>query len=198
MQRTIIWLLPLLIIMLGTGCAKKPLPETVPDPMTEAYLLEHIEVSYPEENLVSIVLPSRISSPRYLGERAGLSTTFNAQLTLDDRDEITDIIPPRYLLLFSLKATEWGGFNTAVDTAGKQHDVFAYTSYIRDGVYYDNYYISVPRSWLETAAQKETTLLFLGPKGELTVTIPPVYPRTLLKYIGSGAFRSAAPADDAK
>ncbi|WP_345973059.1 hypothetical protein [Sulfurimonas diazotrophicus] len=196
MQRTLIRLLPLLIILLVTGCVKKPVPESVPDPMTEAYLLEHMQVSYPESNLVSIVPPSRLSSPRFLGERAAISTTFTVQLTLDDAGEVTDIIPTRYLLLFSLRATAWGGFKKAIDTAGKQHDVFPYTSQIRDGLYYDNFYISVPREWLEAAAQTEMTLLFLGPKGELTVSIPPVYPKALLHYIDSGAFHTAAAAPD--
>ncbi|MHC3993797.1 hypothetical protein ACXWTF_03155 [Thiomicrolovo sp. ZZH C-3] len=166
--------------------------------MTEAYLLEHMEVSYPESNLVSIVPPSRLSSPRFLGEVAAISTTFTVQLTLDDAGEVTDIIPARYLLLFSLRAKAWGGFKSAVDTAGQQHNVFPYTSHIRNGLYYDNFYISVPRSWLESAAQTETALLFLGPKGELTVSIPPVYPKALLHYIDSGAFRTAVTAPDSE
>jgi len=193
MLRTVLWLLPLLFIVLGTGCAKKPLPETVPEPMTEAYLLEHMKVTRQPDGLLNIVPPSRLASATFLGEPAKITTTLTAQVTLDATGEVSQFKPPKFLLLFSLNAVAWGGFTTAVDTDGKHHQVLAYTSYIRNGLYYDNFYIVLPRGWLETAAASETSLLFLGRTGELSATVPPVYPKALLHYIDSGAFRSDSP-----
>jgi hypothetical protein len=190
MKRAYLSLLPIIIIALVTGCAKKPVPsEPVPDPMTEAYLLKHMRVTFKEDNLaVSIVPPSLLSQPRFLDGNATLSTTFDAKILLDSHREISQIKPPKYLLLFSMRAGAWGGFASAIDTAGKRHDVVPYTSYIRNGVYYENFYITLSRPWLERAKNTETELLFLGSKSEMSVTIPAVYPRALLHYIDAGSF----------
>ena len=189
MKRTILFLLPILLIVLVTGCAKKPAPEPVPYPMTEDYLLEHMQVTFKEDKqAVTVVPPSLLSHPRFLDGNATLSTTFDAEITLDSDQEISRIIPPKYLLLFSMRAGAWGGFTSAIDTAGEHHDVTPYTSYIRKGIYYDNFYIVLSRPWLEKAENTETELLILGSKGEISVTIPTVYPRALLHYIDAGSF----------
>jgi hypothetical protein len=190
MKRLFLLLLPIMITVWITGCAKKPAPsEPVPVPMTEAYLLKHMQVTFEDDNLSLSIVPRTIhSQPRFMDGNATLSTTFDAEITLDGHGEISQIKPPKYLLLFSMRADAWGGFTSAIDTAGKHHVVVPYTSYIRKGVYYDNFYITLSRPWLETAKNAETELLFLGSKSEMSVTIPAVYPRALLNYIDAGSF----------
>ncbi len=167
-----------------SGCTKKPQPEPLPDPMTEAYLLAHTQRSVSKDgSVVNISLPGLVTQPRFGEMPALLKTTFDTELTLENTQEVSTLKAPKYLLLLSLQADAWGGFRTAVDTVGKRHDVLPYTSYIRSGVYYDNFYLYLTREWLEHAVLSETSLLFLGAKGELSVTIPAVYPRAMLHAV---------------
>jgi len=190
MLRTILLVLPLFLIVLMSGCATKPQPATPPDEITEAYLLQHMRVTHKEKGQVVNVLPQGIvDHPRFLGGSATLQTTFDAEITLnDERSEVSAFKPPVYLLLFTMSADAWGAFRSAVDTFGKRHAVTPYTSFIRSGVYYENFYIILSRKWLEAAALSETSLLLLGAKGELSVTIPAIYPRALLRYIDARTF----------
>lgn len=182
----------LILFVLFTGCAKKPAPEPVPAQMTEAYLLKHMRTDYHAANAtVDISTLGIDSTPLFMKKPAKIRTTLSAQITLGDAKEVSTFKPPKYLLLFSMRAAAWGGFTQAIDTLGKHHAVMPYTSYIRKGAFYDNFYIEVSRSWMETASTDDTELLILGPKGEVSVTIPAVYPRALLHFFDSGAYLDA-------
>ena len=197
MTRPALLFFPLVIMLLFAGCAKKPAPEPVPFPMTEAYLLQHMRVKHdPERAAVSVTPPGILSPSRLADRNATLMSTFSATIVLDDRRQASRVVAPEYLLLFSVRAAAWGGFTSALDTLGERHNVVPYTSYIRNGIFYDNFYITLTRSWLETAAGTETGLLILGPKDEISVTIPPVYPRALLHYIDAGTFLPAGRTAD--
>ena len=57
MTRPALLFFPLVIMLLFAGCAKKPAPEPVPFPMTEAYLLQHMRVKHdPERAAVRLFL----------------------------------------------------------------------------------------------------------------------------------------------
>ena len=89
----------------------------------------------------------------------------------------------RFLLYVSTKADKWGGFTSAADTFGKHYDVHPYTSYIRHGVYYENVYLYLDRAWLEKASRDDAMLLLLSYRSEMSITLPPVYPKALLHAI---------------
>lgn len=192
MSRLLLLFYPVMLFVLFTGCAEKPAPEPVPKPMTEDYLLAHMHTGYDAANaVVTLSTPSIDSTPLFLKKSAEMRTTLSTKITLNDSEKVSTFKPPKYLLLFSMRANAWGGFTRAIDTFGEHHTVTPYTSYIRKGAFYDNFYIEVSRSWIEAASTDDAELLMLGSKGEVSVTIPAVYPRALLHFFDSGAYLEA-------
>jgi len=163
------------------GCAKKPVPEPVPVPMTEAFLLKHTKIVPQKDGSAITFTQYRLRQhPRFNEQNATVNTFFIAHAAPGDQNTTFNVVTDRFLLYFSMKADRWGGFTSAQDTLGEYHTVHPYTSYIRKGVYYENLYINLDRRWLEAASHQQTTLLFLGRDTELTISIPPVYPTALL------------------
>lgn len=158
--------------------------------MTESYLLSHMQVQYDAKQGVVMVKPlSIVSTPRFLDANATLQTSLFAEIPVDSSKSPLEEKPPRYRLFLSMRAVAWGGFTRAIDTLGASHTVQPYTSYIRQGQFFENVSISLTRDWLEAAAGEEAELLIMGPKGEVSVLMPTVYPAALLRYVDESRYR---------
>lgn len=163
-------LLPLFLGLVITGCAPKksiPLP---PDPMTEAYLLDHVTRTE-SRDAVLFRLPPLTQHPVF-GDG---NSTLHATLSI----AYTPMGEVKGTLFCTLYASRWGGFKTAVDTLGERHDVISYTSGIREGRFFENFYFTFTRGWLHLAAKNDLALLFISPSDELPLTLPSVYLRAL-------------------
>ena len=176
MIRSFFLLFPLLLVALMTGCAKKPVPEAVPVPMTEEYLLRHTDITLNDAgSAVTITQHSLQQQVRFGEGNATVKTTLIAVADLADENT-----SDRYILFVSMRADRWGEFTSAIDTFGLRHSVTPYTSYIRKGFYYENAFIDLSAGWFEEASREPTTLLLLGPQNEISFPLPPVYPKALL------------------
>ena len=176
------WLiLPLVFLAMLAGCAKKPVPELPPSPMTEAWLLAHTKISANAAgNTVTITQPALVQQTPYGEGNATVHTTLAVETSAETGNDLERENSDSYLLLFSMRADRWGNFTSAVDTLGQRHSVTPYTSYIRQGLYYENAFIALSKTWLESASGENSTLLLLGPDSEVSIILPPVYPRALL------------------
>lgn len=176
-------LLVLLFVFFIAGCAKKTVPEPVPDPMTEAYLLKHMRVQYDAHQHYLEIAPPALTRLSPIGDNTmTLQTTLSAQVPLSDSNQSrTD--QSRYLLIFSTKAPRWLAFSRAIDTNGNRYSLVPFTSHIRKGVYYENFSMELNAAWIAHAAQKESELLLLGQSHESTFKLPLVYPAALRRYL---------------
>jgi hypothetical protein len=179
------------LLAILAGCAKKPVPEVPPSPMTEAWLLAHTKTTPNVEGPgVTIIQPALLQHSYFAEGNATVSTTLAVETAIKERHRPADGSTDRYLLIFSMRADRWGNFKTAVDTEGVYHAVTPYTSNIRRGVYYENVFIRLSKGWLETASREKSTLLLLGTDSEISISLPPVYPKALLHslriYRGNG------------
>jgi hypothetical protein len=180
-NRNYLYLISITLIVLMTGCAKKPHPEQEPSPMTEAFLMKHTTIKYDEAKNIVTFRQYRLRQQSQYTEHNATVNTFliaNIPATLPKHDDVWD--GEQFLIFFSVKDTKWGGFNAATDTVNGRRAVYPFTSNIRDGAYYENDYIYVNRSWLEQASKKMTTILLLGSDSDISINIPPVYPKALL------------------
>jgi hypothetical protein len=170
-----------LLSLLG-GCAKKPVPEPVPSPMTEAYLLEHMRaVPDPRLGWVSIAPLSVVQRFRFLETNATLVGTLTARVP--GSLETPTCEKTRFLLFFSLRAAAWGGFRYALDIDGNRFEVEPYTSYIRQGIFYDNFFLEVPPEWVHKASQNDADLLLMDHGHDMGFTLPTPYAAALLHYL---------------
>ena len=169
------------ILIIMSGCAKKPVPETPPSPMTESWLMQHTKiVPNTAGNSMTITQPSFIQETRFGEGNATVHLTLAVDTHRKDDNRTDKRQEDSYLLLFSMRADRWGNFTSAIDTFGRRHSVKPYTSYIRQGLYYENLFIAIDRAWMESAASEKSTFLLLGPDSEITVVLPPVYPSALM------------------
>jgi|GEM_PF-5811048 len=175
-------LLPLLFLV--AGCGKKPAPEPVPSPMTESYLLKHMRVrENPKTGVRSVFTVPIEVTWRFHDADAFLNGALDAEVPTDVPGGKTKAARPRYLLLFSARAGAWPGFTRAVDTFGHRFRVVPYTSYIREGVFYENFFIVLNEAWMKRAMREDVELLLLGPQTETALTLPKVYPRALVHFL---------------
>jgi len=168
-------------LALLAGCAKKPVPEIPPSPMTEAWLLAHTKIAEDATGRgVTITQPALMQHARFGEGNATVYTTLAVETSVGNPDSPEPAEKDRYLLFFSMHGDRWGNFTSAVDTLGHRHPVTPYTSYIRGGVYFENVFIRLSRSWFESASRESSTLLLLGPDSEISIGLPPVYSKALL------------------
>lgn len=174
MRRLSLSLFSILLLALLAGCAKKPVPETPPSPMTETWLMAHTKISPTgAEGGATITQPRLAQQVRFGEGNATVYTTLAVETATKKKSD-------NYLLFFSMRADRWGNFTSAIDTLGLRYTVVPYTSYIRQGVYYENVFITLSGSWFESAGREAGTFLLLGPDSEISIEIPAVYPKALL------------------
>lgn len=164
----------LLLLLLLAGCAPKPPLPMPPDPMTESYLIEHA-TRIDEAGSRVLRLEPIVAHPRFGDGNATLNATLSATLRPG--------APAEGTLFFGLYASRWGEFATAVDTLGERHRVSAYTSGIRDGRFFEHFYITLPFQWLQNAAESDLALLLIDADDELLFTLPSVYAKALITLI---------------
>lgn len=194
-NRNSIFFITLAFMVLIAGCAKKPGPEKEPVPMTEAFLMKHTTIRHDEAKGIVTFRQHRLQQQSHYTEHSATVSTFliaNIPATLPKDDDVWD--GEQFLIFFSVKDTKWGGFNAASDTVTGRRAVYPFTSNIRNGVYYENDYMYVSRSWLEQASKKETTILLLGSDSDISINLPPVYPRALLHSLKAYREKTAKPA----
>lgn len=166
-------------VFMTAGCSKPPAPPKPPTPMTQEYLLTHMRIDVDETRSVRTVTPLAVINQAKLCEfNATLSTVLSAEQPLDETNGTTN-----YLLLFSVRSSLWGEFKSMIDSFGNRLSVTPYTSYIRSGVYTENFFVPVSAAWMQQNAQEEVTLLLLGPKCEISTVVPKVYPAALLHFL---------------
>lgn len=172
------------LLLLVGGCAKKPAPPPPPSPMTVDYLLAHMQVKdHPAFSQTTIEPLPLVQHLRFHDANATLTAALIAQIDTASRNGSHPCTPVNYLLLFTLKATAWGAFDTAIDTLGNRLRITPYSSNIRQGIFYDNFYLTLSRDWLEKAAKENVEILLVNKKHELGFTLPTVYPEALKRYI---------------
>ncbi len=173
-----------LMLWLLTGCGKKPVPEPVPSPMTEAYLLKHMRVA-PEPKLhrTSIAVLDLARPLTFHDANATLYATLLAQVPAAGTKH--DCTRTTYMLLFSFHAGAWGEFTEAIDLFGRRYIVHPYTSYIRQGKFIDNFYLEMPADALRRTAASDTDFLIMNRSDGIDFSLPRVYPAALLHYLES-------------
>lgn len=153
-----------------------------PVPMTEAYLLEHMRIDNDKTRSIQTVTTLAIVDHAKLCEfNATISTVLGAEHPAFEINSTTS--KPNYRLLFTVQSSLWGEYTTMIDSFGNHLNVIPYTSYIRSGNYTENFYVPVSADWIAQNAQEEVTLLLLGPKCEISTSVPQVYPSALQKYM---------------
>lgn len=165
------------------GCGKKAVPEPVPDPMTEAYLLKHMRVHYDaQQRHIEIAPPALTRHAPFEEGNMTVQATLSAKVPLSDTNR-TRTDQCRYLLIFSTKAPRWLEYRRTIDTYGNRYALTPFTSQIRQGEYYENVYMELSAEWIEHAARKTSELLLLGQSHETTFKLPIVYPAALRRYL---------------
>lgn len=181
MRRVVRPLFSVLLLALLAGCAKKPAPEAPPSPMTETWLMAHTKISADATGeRVTIIQPALMQQVRYGDQNATVYTTLTVETAAGDHNGSEQTATERYALVFSMRTGRWGDFTSALDTFGSRHAVTPYTSYIREGVYYENVYVDLSEAWCASASRETSTLLLLGPDSEISIGVPAVYPKALL------------------
>lgn len=171
------WLAAFVLILLIAGCAKQPVPEIVPHPMTEAYLLKKMQVVHlPHLKRTKIQPPKIIQHVRL----ADANATLALHVVIEDFDDPKKA--PLYQIVGHLSGGTWGEFKHALDLRGQFWRVHPFTSSIRKGVYHETFYIVVGHEWFTHFAHNDPTLLLLGKTHELSITIAPVYLSAALTY----------------
>jgi len=162
------------VLLLAAGCAPKPRVEPPPEPMTKAYLIDHtVQIDAPEGRVLR--LPTYHYTAPFAEGNATLSVTLSATLHADRPVEGT--------LFFTLEAPCWGAFDAAVDTAGGRRDVTPYTSGIRQGRFFERFYVTVDRDWLGAMRAADNSVLLIGKTNEFLFPLPAVYPDALITLI---------------
>ncbi len=166
------------------GCAGKPAPPPPPSPMTADYLLEHMNVKQqPAFHLTTVSPLPLVRRIRFHDGNATLTVRLVAQVDTAERNNTPPCTPIGYQIVFGLKAPVWGEFDAAYDTLGNLLAVKPYRSTIRGGVFYDSFYVNLPKTWLDKAGRDNTELLLVNRSHELGVTVPSVYPEALRRYL---------------
>ncbi len=189
MKRKYFPALALLIVFFISGCTKQPAITAVPNPMTMEYLLKHMKTTYDSSQTVRTVFPPPIyASSKLCGNNAKSSLIVSAQqgLSADNEGNVTK--NTEFLLLFTIESHQWNNFEYAIDSDGDHHRLFPYTSYIRQGNYFENYYLQADRAWIERCTREDTSLLLIGKTCEILIDIDHLYPAALLHYLNSDAF----------
>lgn len=152
--------------------------------MTVDYLLEHMQVrEQPGLDLTTVTPLPLIRRLRFHDGNATLTLRLIARVDTADHNTTPPCTPIDYQILFSLEAPGWGAFDAVYDTLGNRLPVRPYRSNIRRGVFYDNFYVTLPNTWLEKAGRDNTELLLVNRSHELGITVPSVYPEALRRYL---------------
>lgn len=179
----------LYLFLLLTGCSKQPVVPKVPNPMTEQYLLDHMNITYDASRLLRTIFPLPIQSTGSVcKEVIHTRLILSAQQDLTAQKSTHAMKNTDFLLLFSIESGKWNAFSYAIDSDGHHHPLTPYTSYIRDGKYTENFYLQSDKVWVENIAKHNETLLLIGQDCEILIDIDHVYAAALLDFLESSSY----------